>query len=130
MGRNPTKNLNLPNRMRARVQKSGKTYYYYDLGGKPRKEKPLGSDYVLAVQQWAELNMSPAPIRPTVGYAIVRYLSSPAYAALSSGTQADYKFAIDKIQDAFGDAPLDDVEPAYLNQYLQTRSAGNHETGT
>lgn len=38
MGRNPTTNLNLPNRMRARKQKSGKVYYYYDLGGKPRKE--------------------------------------------------------------------------------------------
>lgn len=123
MGRYPTINKHLPNRMRARRQKSGTVYYYYDLGGNPRKEKPLGSDYVLAVQQWAELNLSPAPVRPTVSYAIVRYLSSPSYAALSSGTQADYKFAIDKIQEAFGEAPLDDVEPAYLNLYLQTRSA-------
>lgn len=123
MGRKPTVQLNLPNRMRARRQKSGTIYYYYDLGGTPRKEKPLGSDYVLAVQQWAELNMSPAPIRPTVGYAIIRYLSSATYAALSSGTQADYKFAIDKIQAAFGDAPLDDVEPAHLNLYLQKRGA-------
>ncbi len=121
MGRHPTKNLNLPSHMRARMQKSGKIYYYYDLGGKPRKEKPLGPDYVLAVQQWAELNSLPAPVRPTVGYAIIRYLSSPTYAALSSGTQADYKFAIDKIQDAFGEAPLDDVEPAILNLYLQKR---------
>lgn len=40
---------------RARPQKSGKVYYYFDQGGKPRKEAPLGSDYVLAVRKWAEL---------------------------------------------------------------------------
>lgn len=40
---------------RARVQKSGKTYYYFDTGGKPRRETPLGPDYVLAVKKWADL---------------------------------------------------------------------------
>lgn len=35
--------------LRKRIQKSGKAYYYFDAGGKPRKEIPLGDDYVLAV---------------------------------------------------------------------------------
>lgn len=122
MGRKPSKNLNLPLRMRARTQRSGVTYYYYDAGGKPRKEIPLGSDYVMAVQKWAELNMSPAPLAPTVAYAIDRYLSSPKFMDLSSGTQGDYKFAIDKLREHFGDAPLDDVEPQHLNMYLMMRS--------
>lgn len=42
-------------RFRARPQKSGKTYYYFDTCQRPRKEIPLGSDYVIAVRKWAEL---------------------------------------------------------------------------
>ncbi len=51
MGRKPTVNLNLPKGMRSRKQRSGHIYYYYDLGGKPRKELPLGDDYPLAVKK-------------------------------------------------------------------------------
>jgi hypothetical protein len=51
MGRGPTKNLNLPRGMRARVQRSGRVWYYYDKGGRPRREIPLGCDYPLAVKQ-------------------------------------------------------------------------------
>lgn len=50
MGRAPTVNSTMPPGMRPRKQKSGKTYYYLDTGGKPRKEIPLGSDYILAVK--------------------------------------------------------------------------------
>ena len=39
----------------ARVQKSGRTYYYFSVNGKPRREIPLGSDYVAAARKWAEL---------------------------------------------------------------------------
>ena len=43
--------------MRAR-HRGDKTYYYLDTGAKPRKEIPLGRDYVLAIQKWAELTVS------------------------------------------------------------------------
>jgi hypothetical protein len=49
----------MPN-FRARKQKSGTTYYYFDTGAKPRKEIPLGSDYRVAVQKWLELSAMPA----------------------------------------------------------------------
>jgi len=49
MGRTPTKNLNLPQHMRARVR-GDVTYYFYDTGGTPRKEISLGKDYIKAVQ--------------------------------------------------------------------------------
>jgi integrase len=108
--------------MRAKQRRpGGPTYYYYDDGGKPRKDIPLGSDYVLAVQKWAELNMSPNPVLPTVGYAIAQYLASPAYNERGTDTQKDYKFAIDKLVVAFGDAPLDQITPAHLNKYLMKR---------
>lgn len=44
MGRKPTTNLNLPTRMRARVKARGVTWFYYDTGGKPRREIPLGNE--------------------------------------------------------------------------------------
>ena len=51
MGRKATVNLNLPTGMRARKRKKkGEViiWYYYDTGGKPRKEIPLGNDYIIA----------------------------------------------------------------------------------
>lgn len=116
-------NANLPPRMRARRQKSGRVFYYFDTGDKPRKEIPLGSDYVLAVRQWAKLNTCPPPVLPNVAYAITRYLASQDYARLSSGTQADYGYALDQLREHFGDAPLDQVRPTHVSQYLEKRSA-------
>jgi hypothetical protein len=46
--------------MRARVQKSGRVFYYYDLGGKPRRELPLGNDYTLALKKYTETGNRPA----------------------------------------------------------------------
>ncbi len=53
----------MPN-FRARKQKSGTTYYYFDTGAKPRKEIPLGSDYRVAVQKWLELSAMTCPLQP------------------------------------------------------------------
>jgi integrase len=125
MGRKPSVNLNLPTRMRAIRQRSGRVFYYYDAGGKPRKLRPLGSDYVMAVQQWAKLHSSPAPIKATVGDAIARYLASPKFIGLGTGTQDDYKYAIDKIMEYFGPAPLDEVRPSHLVTYLEKRTTGD-----
>ncbi|VVD93864.1 integrase [Pandoraea communis] len=36
MGPRPSVNLNLPKGMRARRQRSGRVFYYYDAGGKSR----------------------------------------------------------------------------------------------
>lgn len=60
MGRKATVNLNLPTGMRARKRKKkGEViiWYYYDTGGKPRKEILLGNDYIIACQKWAELSL-------------------------------------------------------------------------
>lgn len=53
MGRKPSKPGAIP-RFRARKQKSGGIHYYYDHGGKPRRETPLGSNYGVAIKLWAE----------------------------------------------------------------------------
>lgn len=122
MGRLPTVNRNLPPRMRAR-RRGDRTYYFYDTGGKPRHEISLGSDYVLAVQEWAKLHQADPTESMTVAWLVGKYLASPAFDEVTTGTQADYRYALDKIIEHFGDAPLDQVRPSHITLYIEKRSA-------
>lgn len=129
MGRKPSRNLNLPSRMRARA-KNGTVYYSYDTGGKPRREIPLGTDYLLAVQKWSELHVATPKEKLTVAWAIGKYRASPQFDEVSLGTQADYNFALDKLVVAFGEAPLDEVRPSHVTLYLDKRSMeSKHRAG-
>lgn len=121
MGRKPSVNLNLPPRMRARIR-GGKTYYSYELGGKQRKEISLGTDYLVAIQKWAENQSNNIIIKPLLSMVIAKYLASPQYDEVSIGTQLDYKYAIDKLLLKFGDAPIDEVKPSHVTLYLDARS--------
>jgi hypothetical protein len=49
VGRKPSRWSNLPKGMRARPR-GQKIFYYLDTGEKPRREIPLGSDYVQAAR--------------------------------------------------------------------------------
>ncbi len=120
MGRKPSKNLNLPPRMRARLRGST-TYYLYDSGGRPRREIPLGTDYVLAVQRWAELHQAKPTEQLTVGWLISKYSCCDQFEAVSSGTQADYRYAFSKLMEHFGDAPLDELKPSHVTLYIDKR---------
>ena len=53
MGRRPSK-PGAVTRLRERKKANGKVFYYYDTGGRPRKEIPLGSDYGLAIMKYAD----------------------------------------------------------------------------
>lgn len=121
MGRKSTVNHNLPPRMRVQ-HKGGKTYYFYDAGGTPRKYHSLGTDYILAVQKWGEMHQQAVTVKPTVAWAIGKYLASPQFEEVSLGTQADYKFALDKLLAKFGEAPLDEVKPSHIVLYIDKRS--------
>jgi integrase len=121
MGRHPSVNKNLPPHMRAR-RRGNVTYYLYDTGGKPRHEIPLGTDYTLAVQQWSQLHQAKPTVRMTVAWLIGKYLASQEFNAVGSGTQADYKFALDKLMEKFGDAPLDQVKASHVTLYIDQRS--------
>lgn len=121
MGRHPSVNRNLPPRMRAR-RRGNTVYYLYDTGGKPRHEIPLGTDYIQAVQQWAQLHQAEPTERMTIAWLIGKYLASTDYNALGHGTQADYRFAIEKIIEHFGDAPLDQVKASHITLYIERRS--------
>lgn len=134
MGRIPTKNLNLPKGMRARPQKSGVIYYYLDLGGKPRKEIPLGSDYVLAIKQWSEQSQNTIPPNATITFKMVwdNYLKFD-FNDKSEATKKDYMKCSKNLLKYFDNppAPLDSIQPIHIQKYMTWRKdakvRANHE---
>lgn len=127
MGRKPSRHLNLPCGMRARTQRSGVIYYYYDTGKKPRHEIPLGKDYVEAVKKWAELEAdqgSPHDSMITFKYASDRYLSE-VVPTKAPRTQSDNIKELIKLNEFFNNppAPLSEIKPIHIRQYLDWRSA-------
>lgn len=123
MGRKPSRWSNLPNRMRARVRKYG-TYYFYDKGGKPRVEIPLGSDFVEAVKKWAELekDSTPPSAKPNFLYAAERY-AREVIPTKQPRTQEDNIKELKFLIEFFGDppAPLDEIQPVHVHQYMDWR---------
>ncbi len=125
MGRKPSRWSNLPPGMRARPR-GRLIHYYLDTGEKPRKEIPLGSDYVLAVQKWAELTQrkTPAMAALTMGYVVTRYFAEavPSKAPDSQRSDNQEKAWVLKF---FDDPPalLENIEPHHIKQYMRWRAA-------
>ena len=122
MGRKPTRNTNLPAGMRAR-HRGAKTYYFYDLGGKPRKEMALGSDYVEAVRKWSELEQAKTPAAPVVTFdqAATRYVAD-VLPTKSPRTRSDNAKELDNLREFFKGAPLDEIEPTHVRAYFRWRA--------
>lgn len=125
MGRRPTVNLNLPTRMRAR-RRGDTTYYFYDAGGKPRKEIALGKNYAEAIRKWAELEgdaqkraSSLITIKHLADTYIERVLPTKA-----ARTQRDNLIELEWLMQFFGKppAPLDEIRPVHVRQYLDWRT--------
>lgn len=137
MGRQPTKYLNLPKGMRARPKANGKIYYYFDTGGKPRKEIALGPDYVLAVQKWAELSQYSIPVNATITFKMLWDNFLQVYMpGKSAATQKDYlkcsKYLLQFFASPDDPAPLDAITPQHVSQYMHARGKqsqvrANHE---
>ena len=106
-----------------RVRKSG-TYYYYDCGGKPRREIPLGSDFVIAVQKWAELELlnkkDLANGQITFKFSAERYIKE-ILPGKAPRTQSDNIKEFKYLLEFFGDAPLDEIKPLHIRQYMDWR---------
>ncbi len=126
MGRRPWKNLSLPPGMRARVQRSGAVYYYFDVGGTPRREIPLGADFVEAVRKWSELEAQSQNRHAqlvTFRYAAERYVRE-VLPLKSRRTQRDNLLELENLFKFFDDPPalLADIKPVHVKQYLSWRS--------
>lgn len=126
MGRRPT-NPDSVVRLRKRKQRSGKLFYYYDLGGNPRKEIALGGDYGLAIVEYAKLEKSRA------SSAIAQSVLTFAYVAelymdevvptKAPASQKDNIRELKQLLLFFNDppAPLEAIEPHHVVQYLRKR---------
>jgi integrase len=130
MGRKPTRWLNLPKGMRARPR-GNKVFYYLDTGAKPRKEIPLGSDYGVAVQKWADLTSKPAPapdapntfLDAVDGRGMVKGYRKDVIPKKAPRTQQDNETELEWLLKFFGDppAPLESIEPVHIQQYMDWR---------
>lgn len=125
LGRRPTKNLNLPPKLRARRQRSGRLFYYYDTGDKPRRENPLGTDFTLAVKKWSEFELNAKPTHLdliTFRHVAERYQKN-AIPTKAPRTQKDNLVELAKLLEFFNrpPAPLDKIKPINVRQYLDWR---------
>lgn len=123
MGRVPTRNRNLPAGMRAR-HRGKKTYYFLDIGAKPRREIALGQDYVAAVQKWAELTVSASTPGNLVTFRHVaeRY-QREVLPKKAAATQELNLRELANLYKFFDDppCPLDSIEPVHIRQYRDWR---------
>ena len=121
-GRRPTVHANLPPHMRARVR-GDTTYYYYDTGGKPRKEISLGKVYVEAIRRWSELEGKKTT--PLIYFKDIadRYLLEivPTKAAR---TQIDNVREMQNLIAFFNNppAPIAEIRPIHIRQYMNWRT--------
>lgn len=114
----------MPN-LRARTQKSGKVYYYFDAGGKPRKEIPLGSDYVTAVRKWAELKLeADAAEHVTSFLELADRYEREVIPKLAASTQITYRADLKHLRKFFGEppAPLNAIWPKHIEALLETHA--------
>ncbi|PLY58627.1 integrase [Herbaspirillum sp. BH-1] len=132
MGRKPSKNSNLPRGMRARVQRSGTIYYYYEIGGETRKEISLGSNYVEAVRKWAELEAAPPVIVTkvvTFRYACEVYQKK--YLIENAPKTREEKLRqLETLLEFFDNppAPLAEIKPIHVKQFLAWRVQRTQES--
>jgi integrase len=128
MGRRPSKPGSIA-RLRERKKASGTTYYYYDAGGHPRKELPLGSDYGLAIMKYAELERdrtSTALVAATITF---RYVADKYFVDVvptkAPRTIKDNEGERKKLLEFFDDppGPLEAILPQHVRQYLNWRKS-------
>lgn len=124
----PPSNPDSVTRLRKRKQKSGTIYYYYDPGDKPRKEIPLGSDYGIAIVEYAKLEksrLSNALAADVLTFAYVAdvYMREVVPTKAPS-TQKDNERELKQLLTFFNDppGPLEKIQPVHVVQYLRYRS--------
>jgi integrase len=127
MGRRSKRPDAIP-RLRMRRQKSGKVHYYYDLGGKPRREEPLGSDYGIAIQKWAEYERSRSAADKVREVLTFRYVAEQyrihVIPTKSPLTQVGNLKELANLLAFFDDppGPLEAIKPVNVRQYLTWRA--------
>lgn len=126
MGRRPSKPDAVP-RLRVR-KRPGKTYYFYDHGGSPRREEPLGSDYGIAILKWASYEKNRYAQSKVAEVVTFRYVADRYRAEVvptkSEATQKDNARELKKLLEFFDDppGPIDEIKPMHVRRYLTWRA--------
>jgi len=128
MGRRPSKPGSIA-RLRERKKASGRVFYYYDTGGKDRKEIPLGSDYGLAIMKYATFERDRSATALVLQVITFRYVAEKYFVDIvptkGSATQKDNKRELKNLLAFFDDppAPLETILPQHVRQYLTWRKS-------
>lgn len=128
MGRRPSKPGAIA-RLRERKKPSGRIYYYYDAGGKPRTEIPLGSDYGLAIMKYAEFERDRTADNLKQQAITFKYVADRYFVEIVPGkapaTQKMNLRELGKLLEFFNDppGPLEAIQPIHVRQYLRWRHA-------
>jgi integrase len=127
MGRRPSKPGSIA-RFRERKKASDRVFYY-DTGGKDRKEIPLGSDYGLAIMEYAKLERDRTATDLVAKVITFRYVAEKYLVDVVSSkkpaTQKDNVRELKNLMSFFDDppAPLETIQPLHVLQYLTWRKA-------
>ncbi|QDY50455.1 tyrosine-type recombinase/integrase [Stenotrophomonas maltophilia] len=101
------------------------TYYFFDHGGKPRRETPLGKSYPEAVRKWAELMATEAAVPEIVTFrdAAARYKQLVIPKKRASTAKVNLA-ELAKLEEFFCNppAPLAKIRPLHVRQYLDWRT--------
>jgi integrase len=130
MGRTPTINRNLPPHMRARVR-GDIVYYFYDTGGKPRKEISLGKNYIEAIKKWTELEGKNT--KPLIYFKDVAERYAREIIPLKADrTQSDNIAELKNLLEFFNNppAPVTEIKPMHVSQYLNWRTNNGKNSTT
>ena len=122
MGRRNTRNLNMPPCMHPRTQRSGKVYYYMYTKDKPRKEIPLGPDFILALKKYAELNIVVETMAEATFSDVQKRYLVEIVPKLATSSARMYRSDIKHLLAAFSEAPLAQIKPMHLRQFLDDRA--------
>ncbi|MDI9683243.1 tyrosine-type recombinase/integrase [Burkholderia cenocepacia] len=110
--------------MRLKRTSSNRTYYYYDMGGKPRRWKALGPDFVEALRMYADYEQGN---RTVLALATFRHVAERYLIDVLPGkapeTRRTNLLQLEKLYSFFDSppAPLDDIKPIHIRKYLDWR---------
>ncbi|WP_335645723.1 tyrosine-type recombinase/integrase [Pandoraea faecigallinarum] len=116
----------MPPRLRLKKTSRGKTYYYYDMGGKPRRWLALGGDFVEALRRYADLEQGNRTTQSLVTFrhAAERYLKE-VFPHKAVATRRTNTLQLEKLYQFFDSppAPLDEIKPIHVRKYLDWRKS-------
>jgi integrase len=104
--------------MRPRSRRGGKVYYYLRTSDTPRKEIPLGSDFIIALRKYADLMQADVPVRATTFADVEKKYMASALPKLAASTARMYRSDIKHLLAAFKDAPLGQIKPMHIKLFL------------